>query len=534
MREAIKIDNEEVPIDQDFTIILGKFEESAIEQYKEKEVDQIYSVLSEIKKIPLINFIAIFKHHLDDFSEFKNGINILGIIQEFHSITNENLNSLEILLKLIEKLNDLLTYLRLKQRKDKLSNDLRLAKAKRKSNNISAKTNLLEKLDKAIKKNKKNLAYLKEDFYKYKNQVDQINNKIQDKNKKIQDQNKKKKQCFRRINSITREMEGKKQEKKDETELGILINDDTSLSKSNRILALQKQARECQYNIKKIRKEVNNLRENLNEILPKYEKMEEDFDNLKESIKNDKKRRSEIQEELNKVLHNNEELKEIDIEEIDIAKSPEQLKREIESVTMKLNQFESKFPIFEKKPKKIITSLRKEFLNLKDKLLDQPIIAHTLIRKAKKEIEKIRTIEQYILDIEKIINRLIKKINLVINFKIKINQNQLEIYPSFIRKGKEKISFEGLTTPEKVYFGICFYLSCFIIMGKKKIIFSNLYLPSDFNKRGSLFRTFRKTIPLFKEDKLLNDFILISLISKLKLKRQIKNAKVINLKNKNK
>ncbi|MFO8019381.1 MAG: hypothetical protein R6U96_12160 [Promethearchaeia archaeon] len=533
MMDTINLNNEKISVDEDYTVVLGKFEENEIDKYKEKEVDQINKVLSEIERISLVDFIKIFENDLKDFTEYKTGFRILDIVQEFHSIMETNLASLETYIKLIEELKSLMNYLELKQTKNTLSNDLKLAKLKHKSNTISAKTDLLEKLTQAIKKNKKNLAYLKEDYYKYKNQVNQIKSHINEKKKQIQNLNKKKKQCFRRINSITRQMEGKKQANKNKTDLGGLIDDDTSLSKSDRILALQKQARECQYGTKKIRKEINEKREALNEILPKYEKLENDFNKLKESIEKDKERKSEIQEELNQALSNEKDLQNIDIKEIDVAKSPEQLRREIESITRKINQFETQYPDFQKKPKDVFASVREQFQILKEKLSSYSEIDQNLIEKAREEIGKIRTLDQYLLDLEKTINVLIKEIHLVSNFKIKFNKNELSIYLSFIRKGKEKIDIKGLTTPERVYFGICFYLSCFIVLGREEIVFSNLFLPANFNKRGSLFRTIRKTIPVFEQNPPLNTYKLIYLISKLHMKRQIKNTKVINLINKN-
>lgn len=537
MIESININSQKIKINEKYTIVLGKIEETEILKYKDDVIDQINLVLSEIESIEIVNFIKIFQTKLNDFSKYKDGFKILEKLHKVQSIMDGNSSSLIKFIKLIEKLNTYLNYFELKQKKTTLSNDLKLSKIKHKSNTISAKTDLLEKLNQAIEKNKKNLEYLKEDYYKYKNQVDQINKKIEEKNKNIQLLNKKKKQSFRQINNITREMEGKKQKEGSKGDLGLLIDDDLSLSKSERILALQKQARECQYEIKNIRKEINSLRNKLEGILPKYEKLEKDFNNLSKEIGRDKERKKEIQKEINEMLHENKDLEDINIEDIDVAKSPDQIKNEIASITKKIEQLETQYDLFQEKSKNnVLISIKNGFKKLADSLSEQSIITPELIETAIKEIGKIRTLHHYLLELETQINLFVKEIDLVCNFKIQIDKSQQNfiVHPHFIRKGKENIEFDGLTTPEKVFFGICFYLSCLLLLDQKEIVFSNLFIPSNFNKRGSLFRTIRKILPIFKEKSTLSDYTLIFIISKLNLKRQIKNAKIIHLVNKNK
>ncbi|MFO7923006.1 MAG: hypothetical protein R6U58_04875, partial [Bacteroidales bacterium] len=95
---------EKISVDEDYTVVLGKFEENEIDKYKEKEVDQINKVLSEIERISLVDFIKIFENDLKDFTEYKTGFRILDIVQEFHSIMETNLASLETYIKLIEEL----------------------------------------------------------------------------------------------------------------------------------------------------------------------------------------------------------------------------------------------------------------------------------------------------------------------------------------------------------------------------------------------------------------------------------------------
>ena len=61
------------------------------------------------------------------------------------------------------------------------------------------------------------------------------------------------------------------------------------------------------------------------------------------------------------------------------------------------------------------------------------------------------------------------------------------------------------------------------------IIFSNLFIPSIYNKAGSIFRTIRKILPLFENEEDLSPFNLIFILSNLEMKKEIKNLKMITI-----
>ena len=61
----------------------------------------------------------------------------------------------------------------------------------------------------------------------------------------------------------------------------------------------------------------------------------------------------------------------------------------------------------------------------------------------------------------------------------------------------------------------------------KYIIFSNLFIPNNYNKRGSIERTLKKIIPLFSTESHLLDIKLIFIIANLDIKSDIKNLKLI-------
>jgi hypothetical protein len=80
-----------------------------------------------------------------------------------------------------------------------------------------------------------------------------------------------------------------------------------------------------------------------------------------------------------------------------------------------------------------------------------------------------------------------------------------------------------------VFLVISLYLSIEIILNSKNIIFSNLFIPNEYNKRGSLYRTIRKVLPLFEKDSDLKDFDLVFIISNLEMKKPIDNIKIIKI-----
>ena len=149
-------------------------------------------------------------------------------------------------------------------------------------------------------------------------------------------------------------------------------------------------------------------------------------------------------------------------------------------------------------------------------------------------IEKFRKTEVLIKDIEILVNKFISEINLECNFLLMFNDgnNNFSIQIQFLRSNKEMVDFNGLTTPEKVFFIMTFYISIQIQLDTKNITFSNLFIQSMYNKRGSIFRTIRKILPLFEKEIMFKNFNLIFILSNLEMKDQIKNLKIINIEEK--
>jgi hypothetical protein len=146
-------------------------------------------------------------------------------------------------------------------------------------------------------------------------------------------------------------------------------------------------------------------------------------------------------------------------------------------------------------------------------------------------IENFRRVEILYGDLEDLINKFLLQINLETKFQIAIREDFTNFYikTTFLRSNKERVNFEELTTPEKIYFVMTFYISIKIILQAKNIIFSNLFVPSEYNKRGSIYRTITKILPIFEQEKNLKKFNLIFLISNLEMKKKIGNVKIIKI-----
>ena len=126
----------------------------------------------------------------------------------------------------------------------------------------------------------------------------------------------------------------------------------------------------------------------------------------------------------------------------------------------------------------------------------------------------------------------LSEVNLESKFHLIINKNNtnFSIKIQFTRSIKEIVNFEALTTPEKVFFITTLHISIQILLNLKNIVFSNLFIQNKYNKRGSIFRTIRKIIPIFENYDKLSEHSLVFIISNLEMKDQIENLKVINIK----
>jgi len=177
----------------------------------------------------------------------------------------------------------------------------------------------------------------------------------------------------------------------------------------------------------------------------------------------------------------------------------------------------------------IIEKLR-EFDNIL-KISSDKINISTNEKEVAKSFENFKNFEIIINDLEILLNNFLKEIHLEIIYQLVVSNDNMAflIQTKFIRNYKENVNFEGLTTPEKVYFIIAFFLSIKILLKSENILFSNLFIPNIYNKGGSIYRTIRKILPIFQTNDNLTNFKLIFLMSNLELKKEIENLKVLKV-----
>ncbi|TFF90887.1 MAG: hypothetical protein EU548_00720 [Promethearchaeota archaeon] len=456
------------------------------------------------------------------------------MLKKFRNITEQNVQQINEFEQLIQDVIANFKLVYLNKKKDQLEQKLKIAKIGKKSSDLSAKTDLLEKLTNSIEKNKNKLNYLKEDYQKAKNQFEQITNNLKEKKIQTNDLTAKKKGFFDEINKITREME-KAPRNSDSKDLDLNIKPTPNTSNYEKIKAFRKKAKECQYQVNKINQQILEQRNKLEEIRPKYEQIKSDYEKLLDLIQKDEKRVANIKKDLqDNFKKDHEDLTEdLNLKSIDITETPQQIELEIQQVNAQLNPILEKWGQEEYTPSNLFETIKKKINNYSKALNQQKdtLTSPLPLEDIKEVINHFRKVEDLLSRIEAISNTFLKEINLktLIQILLDMDSDAFLIQFKFIRSQKEHIGFQDLTTPEKVFFVTILHIAFKILTNTQKIIFSNLFLPKDYNKRGSLYRTIRKALPIFKEHENYNQYSLLFIISKLEMKKPIKGINLIEI-----
>jgi len=427
---------------------------------------------------------------------------------------------------LIFKLNTLI------KNKEQLSKELEITERFKQSSDIKAITNLLQKLNESMDGNKKKLKYLEEDYFQRKNQYDQFAKQKEDFMSRIQALTKIKKGCFSQINIITREMSGNLINQKEKSE-GI-VEIDNNLTNAQKIKALQKKAKEAQIEIKELNSKLGEVNLRYEEFNPLYQTYKQDYNNLIEIIKNDANKIEDLQFKLREEIKESEKDTYQIYDKMDLKsiRSKQEIEEAIKNTTSELKSILI--------PNNLIDSQNPEDLSLMIKKLNHINNTVSALEKdgrlnmGESELEEIfksfQKLEMVISDLEHLVNIFSAKINLKSHFQVLLSDNNKNFYvqSSFTRNNKEQLTFDELTTPEKIFFIIICYISIEIQLKNNNIIFSNLFIPSNYNKAGSIYRTIRKILPLFESDDFV-EFNLIFILSNLEMKKEIKNLKVITI-----
>jgi hypothetical protein len=413
-----------------------------------------------------------------------------------------------------------------------LTKELEITERYKQSSDIIAITDLLQKLDESMDGNKKKLKYLEEDYIKRKNQKDQFTITIDDHNSRIQELTKLKKDCFSLINKITREMSGNPISQKEKSEGMVEIDD--NLTNAQKIKALQKKAKEAQFETRVLSLKLDEVKLRYEEFNPLYQTYKQDYQKLNKLIKNDANKIEALQVKLKEKIKANNKDSYPKYEKIDFKsiRSKQEIEEEIKNTNSELKSITI--------PNELIDSQNpRDFSRIIERLNqinDTASVMENSVKLSKNEselemiFESFQKLEIIINDLEDLINIFSSKINLQSRIQVLLSDNNKKFYIrlSFTRNNKEQITFGELTTPEKIFFIIICYISIEIQLKNNNIVFSNLFIPSNYNKAGSIFRTIRKILPLFESDDFL-EFNLIFLLSNLEMKKEIKNLSVITI-----
>lgn len=529
-RTEIKIGDNKIFIEDRYTLVQGKFN---LNQFHEYYNDVYLQIQENLDLIPVEKFIKIISNKPNNLFGLSNFTKILDLLFDYSKVVENNLEIYLRFNKNIEILYTLLKLIYFSAKKKILSRELELSKIRKSSSDILATADLMKILTESINNNKVKLSYIKEDYFQRKNQIDKIKNDLTTYETLIQEQSQIKKNCFDQINKITRKLEGSKTENEDDSFLRLGI--DTNLTNSEKIRALQKKAKDTQYEINKIRLRSKQSQAEFEELSPNYEIYRNDYEEILKTINEDEERLRQVHKNYEKELRENKEIQFGETEDLlsrSIRPSLE-IEQEIIKVESELDNLSfpnnlkkenppSNIPIMIEKFKEIDATLRNNDEEIKISVKEEEI---------EEVFEHLRIFENKIKDIEHVTNKFLKEIQLQVQFNLVTNQMNTAflIKTNFTRKYKIKVNFENLTTPEKIFFIISFFISFKVLLNSNNIIFSNLFVLPVYNKGGSIYRTIRKILPLFESDENLSNVSIILLMSNLELKKDIENLKIIKV-----
>ncbi|TFG15147.1 MAG: hypothetical protein EU531_08595 [Promethearchaeota archaeon] len=516
-------------INDRFTLILGKLKKNDIASYANTSLQKC---LKQLNCISIENFIDIFNKSKAQYPNLKKALDLPHYLITYSQKSKRNseiiyqLYSVHVNFNNLVKLNSLLT------RKQKLLNELEISKFYEKESAISTITELINNLEENIKNNRKKLTYFEEDYLKRKNQIDSLKEEISEALNQITKLNQKKKSYFSEINRITRHMENRTEEKPEKKNIG---EKGENVPNSERIKRLQINAREKQHQINQLRAKIEEKKSKIARFEPQFKIFEKDHNKIMSLIQNDKARIKQLKEKLKNEIQETKLPLGLDtqnLEEINI-RSKKEIETEITLIERKLAQIEVPKDYYNPKNPQDFSKIKSEILELKNKMKSKKDQIH--ITDSKKEIlliiQKFEFLENLLKKVETLVNLFLKEINLDSQFLITFNDDKKNLFIEiiFTRNEKERIKFENLTTPEKVFFAIVFYLSIKVLNDAKYVVFSNLLIPESFNKRGSTERAIRKILPLFSKEALLSEINLIFIISNLDINSDINNLKLIKI-----
>jgi len=483
-------------------------------------------ILLDLKFIPVERFIKMYQKQSIDYSLCEKAPKMLILFNKYRNIIIRNIETVSQYTQTIEflilqyKLNLIL------KSKENFLNELEIRREFQKSSDFAASSDLLNKLNESLVLNKKKLEYLKEDYFKQKNRIDQFKITLNNLRLKVEELTKQKKEYFSKINKITREMGGNSNNQDHKSE--DILEFDENLTNAQRIRALQKRARETQNEINRINSRFSKTKLKYEEFKPLFETYEQDYQKIIEMIELDEKKISELESKLDSKINLSRNSMPLDNIKLQSIRTIQEIENDIKEADSEIKDIS--FHGIDPKNFNKCTNKIKEF----DKSLidnESKIKINKNIGELKGVFKAYQKFEILVDELESIINKFLVEVNLKASFRLLLSKDNQKfiIELSFIRNNKESTDFNELTTPEKVFFVIILYISFELQIDKHNIIFSNLFIPVKFNKAGSIFRTIRKIIPIFEKEKNFGEFNLIFIFSNLEMKKEVKNLKIIKI-----
>ena len=516
-------------ISERFTLILGKIEKSDIISH---ENPSIQTCLKQLNSIAIENFIEALDLRIAEYAELKKSLSLPRYLKVYSQKSKLTSDIIIQLYSVFQNFKNLIQYNNLLTLKKKLIEELKISKIYEKVSNISTITELIEDLKENVKKNHIKLTYFEEDYLKHKNQIDSINRNISEYKNQIINLNKAKKAYFNEINKITRNMETTAEDK---SKWNNKIDYNQKIPISEKIKQLQNNARETQHQINQLRAKIEEKKLNVSKLEPQFRVYEKDHKNITSLIQNDKSRITELEEKLKNEIKESNMLSGFNNQTINKFKfkSKKEIESKISLIEQKITQIEVSKDYYNPKNPQDLSKIQHKLLELTKKVKKKQ--KELQIVEEEKDIvlitKQFEMFENIIKKLESIVNLFLKEIKLKTQFFITINKVRENLYIEivFTRNEKEKLKFENLTTPEKVFFVLIFSISIKILNNSKNIIFSNLFIPESYNKRGSIERTIKKIIPLFSTESRFSEIRLIFIISNLDIKSDINNLKLIKV-----
>jgi len=496
--------------------------------------EQFLEILEDFNLIPIEKFIGLLQEESKRNHKFMKSVNLLDFINEFRRSVSNNVSFSSQYEGFVQNLISILKYNVLLREKEFLLKELEVTERYKKSSDIKAISDLLKKLRESLATNKNKLKFLEEDYFQWKNQIDQINQILNEYNSKIQELTKQKKQCFSQINRITRLMSGDPQISKADANYKI-SETNGDLTNAEKIKNLQLKAKNIQSEINDIKSKKSQTQLKLEEVTPIFETYRNDYQLVLQLINTEEEKIIDMQSEIkNKITHEETiSTQELDLIDLKSLKSLREIEDEIKNTDSELNKIVIPENLYDPQNPGDLSPLMKKLSEFNEDLIkhESEIIININEQEISECFEQFRELEQSLTEIESFTDRFLSEISLKSQFRIIISSDNKNFFIDlkFIRNDKEQVNFNELTTPEKIFFIIVFYISVKLHIKNKNIIFSNASILSKYNKAGSIYRTIRKVLPIFEIEDALSKINLIFIISNLELKQEIKNLKIKTL-----